>query len=60
MNDIVPLIKEKRKLERELNVINNKLYNSCQHEWVEDIIENPYTEMLTKITFCGICECSKR
>jgi hypothetical protein len=54
------LQKRKKHVECELNEINEQLYHLCHHEWVEDVIENPYTEELYKITFCKYCECSKR
>jgi hypothetical protein len=58
--DIYELLKRKKCIESELNDINEKLYHLCHHEWVEDVIENPYTEELSKITYCKYCECSKR
>jgi hypothetical protein len=58
--DIYKLQKRKKRIESELDDINEKLYQLCHHEWVDDVIENPYTEKLSKITYCKYCECSKR
>jgi hypothetical protein len=47
--DIYELQKRKKRIESELNDINEKLYLLCHHHWVEDVIENPYTE---ELAFC--------
>ena len=50
----------KKRIESLLNIINQKIYCLCDHEWTQDYIENPYTECMTKITFCKHCESSKQ
>lgn len=40
-------------------IINNKLNNICEHEWITDDIDiDP--ERSTKITYCKCCEVSKK
>lgn len=58
--NIHDLLKEKKLLESKLDEINELVYALCKHEWYDDYIENPYSEQITKITFCKYCECSKR
>ena len=59
-HNIHDLLKEKRALESKLNEINELIYALCEHQWCDDYIENPYSEQITKITYCKYCECSKR
>lgn len=53
-------IKQRKKHESIVNALNEEIYMMCKHKWVNDIIENPYTEQLTHITYCQYCESNKR
>lgn len=59
-DDVYELYNQKKKLESQLYEINEKIYHSCNHVWIHDIIENPYNEKLTNITYCKYCELHKR
>jgi hypothetical protein len=56
--DYVKMRYERDKIEREkiLHDINDIINRTCDHDIIEDEIEDIYSENLTKIQYCSICE----
>lgn len=54
------LIRYKKMVDSISYSLESKIYTMCYHEWENDYIENPFTEELSKITYCKYCESTKQ
>lgn len=54
------LLSKRKKLQSEIDAIENEIYSSCDHKWVSEVIEIPYSYKTKQVTYCRICEMNKR